>query len=162
MENGRDIRGRGGLPTARGGGGSRFSPFGAPRSETAGKGGERNPLSTAGVSLEPKSGISPDPKSSVSLDTKSVRRCEAGCDSAGERRILYSIPLMGPVDDRWRRSFRLTQIEDTEFFRYRLEMERDTISFTCSERNARAHFAAGLRQLDLLVARVNQKVASLD
>jgi len=145
MENDRDTRWRGRrpLPPVKRVGALRSPPFGVAQTEIAGD----------GKSL---------PRPSVSLDSKSVRRQEAGADSAGERRVLYSIALAGPVDNRWRRAFRLVQIEDTGLFRYRLELETDAISFTCSERNAGAKFAAGLRQLDALIARVNRKAASLD
>jgi len=145
MENDRDTRWRGGrpLPPVNRVGALRSPPFRVAQTAIAGD----------GKSLS---------RPSVSLDSMSVRRQEAGLDSAGERRVLYSIALAGPVDDRWRRAFRLVQIEDTGLFRYRLEMESDTISFTCSERSAGARFAVDLRQLDLLVARVNQKAALLD
>ena len=91
----------------------------------------------------------------VALDLRGVGRREAGLDPSGEQRICYSVPLTGPVDDRWRRAFRLIQLEETGFFRYRLEMASSAITFVCRSSRSAGELEAGLRQLNVLIERVN-------
>ncbi|MFN2385361.1 MAG: hypothetical protein ABR576_03600 [Thermoanaerobaculia bacterium] len=95
----------------------------------------------------------------IAIDLRGARRREVGLDPAGEPRVSYTLPLSGAVDDRWRRAFRLVQIEETGYFRFRLELASPAISFTCRESRSAAELSEGIRQLTVLVDRVNAMAA---
>lgn len=95
----------------------------------------------------------------IAIDVRGARRREVGLDPAGEPRVSYTIPLSGALDDRWRRSFRLVQLEETGYFRFRLELASPAISFTCRESRSAAELSEGIRQLTVLVDRVNRMTA---
>ena len=95
----------------------------------------------------------------IAIDVRAARRREVGLDPAGEPRVSYTLPLAGPLDDRWRRAFRLVQLEDTGYFRFRLELASPAISFTCRESRSAAELSEGIRQLTVLVERVNVAAA---
>ena len=95
----------------------------------------------------------------IAIDVRGARRREVGRDPAGEPRVSYTLPLSGALDDRWRRAFRLVQLEDTGYFRFRLELASPEISFTCGGSRSAAELSEGIRQLAVLVERVNVAAA---
>ena len=95
----------------------------------------------------------------IAIDVRAARRREVGLDPAGEPRVSYTLPLSGALDDRWRRAFRLVQLEDTGYFRFRLELASPEISFTCGGSRSAAELSEGIRQLTVLVERVNVAAA---
>jgi hypothetical protein len=113
---------------------------------------------TARNSRLPSSGASSAevPSYRVGLDVRHVRRRELGLDPAGEQRVSYTLPLAGHVDDRWRRAFRLVQLEETGYFRFRLEMASPSITFSCPEGRAAFEMSEAVRQLTVLLERVNR------
>ena len=68
----------------------------------------------------------------VSLDRAHIRRIEMGPSPVGNR-VRCFVPLRGDVDEHWRRSFRAVQLEDTGYFRFRLEMTSNTIAFVSTD-----------------------------
>jgi hypothetical protein len=69
---------------------------------------------------------------SISLDRKNMRRNEMGPGPLGSR-VRCFVPLKGEVDEQWRRSFRTVQLEDTGYFRFRLEMAANTVAFVAHD-----------------------------
>jgi hypothetical protein len=102
------------------------------------------------------------PAYAVSLDPPSLKKHDAGTGPDGERRVRYTIGLAGNVDDRWRRSLRAVQLDDTGFFRYRLEMGSRAVAFTCPEQHAQAELARSLKQLDSFISLVNRTASLAD
>lgn len=94
----------------------------------------------------------------VGIDTQAARRREIGFDPTGQARVCVTLPLSGRVDDRWRRSFRAIQLEDTGYFRFRLELTVAAITFSC----AAAGLPEGIRQLKALVELVNRRASRPD
>jgi hypothetical protein len=90
----------------------------------------------------------------VGLDAKGMRRNEMGPGPLGTR-IRCFLPLTGDVDDHWRQSFRAVQLEDTGFFRFRLEMGSKTIAFVSTETEDGGELAAELKTLAFLLDAVN-------
>jgi hypothetical protein len=82
----------------------------------------------------------------IAVDVRGARRREVGLDPTGEPRVSYTLPLSGSLDDRWRRAFRLVQLEDTGYFRFRLELASPAITFTCRESRSAAELSDGIRQ----------------
>jgi len=98
----------------------------------------------------------------VTLDVRGVGRREVGIEpSSGEPRICYTVPLAGPVDDRWRQAFRILQLDDTGFFRFRLEMASAAITFVCRSSRSAGELEAGIRQLSILVDQVNKAATKM-
>ena len=69
---------------------------------------------------------------SISLDRRNMRRTEMGPGPLGSR-VRCFVPLRGEVDEQWRRSFRTVQLEDTGYFRFRLEMAANTVAFVAHD-----------------------------
>jgi hypothetical protein len=90
----------------------------------------------------------------VTLDQKGMRRIELGPGPLGTR-VRCLVPLAGDVDEHWRQSFRSVQLEDTGFFRFRLEMSSKTIAFAATEREDDQGITAELRVLAGLLDSVN-------
>jgi hypothetical protein len=111
----------------------------------------RHPAGSAGASP----GNGKDRPYRIAIDVRGARRREVGLDPVGEPRVSYTFPLSGALDDRWRRAFRLVQLEETGYFRFRLELASPAISFTCRESRSAAELSEGIRQLTVLVDRVN-------
>lgn len=111
------------------------------------------------VSQAPSGETGKDRPYRIAIDVRAARRREVGLDPAGEPRVSYTVPLSGSLDDRWRRAFRLVQLEDTGYFRFRLELASAAISFTCRESRSAAELSEGIRQLTVLVERVNVTAA---
>jgi hypothetical protein len=70
---------------------------------------------------------------SVALDRRGIRRTEMGPAGPLGVRVRCFVPLSGEVDEQWRRSFRTVQLEDTGYFRFRLEMGSNTIAFVAHD-----------------------------
>jgi hypothetical protein len=70
---------------------------------------------------------------SVALDRREIRRTEVGPAGPLGVRVRCFVPLTGDVDEQWRRSFRSVQLEDTGYFRFRLEMGSNTIAFVAHD-----------------------------
>ncbi|MEO8431008.1 MAG: hypothetical protein ABI592_05815 [Acidobacteriota bacterium] len=96
----------------------------------------------------------------VEFDRTQVVRAELGPGPLGTR-VRCTVPLAGPVDERWRRTFRSVQLEDTGFFRFRLEMGSNHISFTVTETERGREVPSELRTLQFLLDTVNGKVNTL-
>jgi hypothetical protein len=74
---------------------------------------------------------------------------------AGETRAR--VPLLGAVDERWRRAYRLVQLDSTGYFRYRLELGSPIVTFT--GRHADADFGFFMNQLDAFLDLVNTRAS---
>ena len=89
-----------------------------------------------------------------------VRADAAGMDKqslGSETRIR--VPLSGLVDENWRRAYRLVQLDSTGYFRYRLELESPTITFTA--RRSAGSLGSFLNQLEAFLQRVNAQASNL-
>jgi hypothetical protein len=88
---------------------------------------------------------------SVALDRKHIRRTEMGPGPLGNR-VRCFVPVVGEVDEHWRQSFRGVQLEDTGYFRFRLEMGSNTIAFVAHDGE---ELEKELQVLAVLLAAVN-------
>ena len=91
---------------------------------------------------------------SVSFRPDQVRRTEMGSAPVGTR-VRCTVPLTGDVDEAWRTAFRAVQLEDTGFFRFRLEMGSNTIAFVVSQSPGGGEANAELKTLSFLLDAVN-------
>lgn len=87
----------------------------------------------------------------VAIDRKSLTRQELGSDNT-----RLQVELTGPVDARWRQAYRLVQLDSTDLFRFRLELEKSAITFVGHSRAADLL----LDRLEAFIATVNQKASS--
>lgn len=87
----------------------------------------------------------------VSLDRKGVRRIDMGPGPLGTR-VRCTVPLSGEIDEHWRVSFRRVQLEDTGFFRFRLELASPTVTFVAT---TGAEIESELKKLGFLLDAVN-------
>ena len=78
---------------------------------------------------------------------------EMGSGPSGSR-VRCTVALVGNVDETWRKCFRAVQLEDTGFFRFRLEMGSSTITFLVSESRG-GEVASELKTLDYLLDAAN-------
>ncbi len=90
----------------------------------------------------------------VALDRNGMRRIEMGSGPLGTR-VRCMIPLTGDVDEHWRQCLRTVQLEDTGFFRFRLEMASRTIAFVATETEDGHGLASELKTLAFLLDSVN-------
>ncbi len=89
-----------------------------------------------------------------------VRADAAGMDRQAlgtETRIR--LRLSGLVDENWRRAYRLVQLDSTGYFRYRLELESPTVTFTSRPSDGSLSFL--MNQLDAFLERVNAQASGL-
>ena len=93
----------------------------------------------------------------VSLDRKNVRRTDMGPGPLGNR-VRCFVPLTGEVDEHWRLSFRSVQLEDTGYFRFRLEMGSKTIAFVAHDGE---ELEKELQVLDFLISAVNATASKI-
>jgi hypothetical protein len=75
--------------------------------------------------------------------------------SAGETRLR--VPLLGAVDEPWRRAYRLIQLDSTGYFRYRLELGSPVVTFT--GRHADSDLGFFMNQLDAFLELVNARAS---
>ncbi|MCA1611379.1 MAG: hypothetical protein LC780_11050 [Acidobacteria bacterium] len=78
---------------------------------------------------------------------------DMGTGLAGNR-VRCAVSLSGTVDETWRKCFRAVQLEDTGFFRFRLEMGSNTITFLVSESRG-GELASELKTLAYLLDAAN-------
>lgn len=90
---------------------------------------------------------------SVGFRANEIRRMEMGSGPSGSR-VRCTVALVGNVDETWRKCFRAVQLEDTGFFRFRLEMGSNTITFLVSESRG-GEVASELKTLDYLLDAAN-------
>jgi hypothetical protein len=69
----------------------------------------------------------------------------------------YSVPLIGTVDGTWVDCYRRASSESAEFSRFHLDVESQTVSFTCRADDGPARIHSDLKRLELLVVFVNQR-----
>ncbi len=89
-----------------------------------------------------------------------VRTDAAGMDQqslGSETRVR--VPLSGAIDENWRRAYRLVQLDSTGYFRYRLELESPTVTFTARRSDGSLGFL--LNQLEAFLQRVNAQASNL-
>ncbi len=77
----------------------------------------------------------------------------------GASRTRYSVALIGSVDERWERSYRMIQMEETGFFRFRLEPASKTVSFTVRAGDGPEQVISILERLDTFVEMVNRSAS---
>ncbi|MGH9400285.1 MAG: hypothetical protein ACRD00_07935 [Thermoanaerobaculia bacterium] len=68
--------------------------------------------------------VGPSKAYDVGLDRERIQRKVLGPD-----RTRFIVALRGGVDDRWRREYRAVQLDSTDLFRYRLDLEADMVCF---------------------------------
>lgn len=94
----------------------------------------------------------------VGFERSEILRAELGPGPLGTR-VRCTVPLQGQVDEVWRRMFRTVQLEDTGFFRFRLEMGSNRISFTVTETERGGEITAELRTLQFLLDTVSARAS---
>ena len=94
----------------------------------------------------------------IGFERRDILRSELGPGPLGTR-VRCTVPLQGRLDEQWRRTFRTVQLEDTGFFRFRLEMGSNRIAFTVTETERGGEIAAELRTLQFLLDTVNARAA---
>ena len=77
----------------------------------------------------------------------------------GSQGTRYSVALKGAVDERWARSYRLTQMDSTGFFRFRFDLSNKTVSFTARADDGAEEVIQLLERLDTLVQLVNRSAS---
>ncbi len=92
----------------------------------------------------------------VGFERREILRAELGPGPLGTR-VRCTVPLQGQVDEVWRRTFRTVQLEDTGFFRYRLELTSDVVTFTRTMTSGGSEIASELKSLEFLIGAVNAK-----
>jgi len=90
----------------------------------------------------------------VGLDRDHLRRLDIGPGPLGTR-IRCLVPLIGEVDESWRQAFRAVQLEDTGFFRFRLEMGTNAIAFVATDSPDGKEINNELKTLAFLLDSVN-------
>lgn len=88
----------------------------------------------------------------VQADRSRIERQQLG----GETRVR--VPLSGPVNENWRRAYRLLQLDSTGYFRFRLELESAVVTFT--SRHADGTLLFLMEQLDGFLDLVNAKAST--
>jgi len=90
---------------------------------------------------------------SVFIDRDTIERQVLGPD-----RTRFLVSLGGGVDDRWRSEYRTAQLDSTDLFCYRLDLERDVVRFEARGRANDLMFR--LDRLADLVAVVNRRAST--
>lgn len=93
----------------------------------------------------------------VAIDRSHVEKSEVGVGRIGAR-VRCAAPLVGGIDENWRVSFRSMQLEDSGFFRFRLEMGSNLVTFT-TRASAGGDVSAELKILEFLVDAVNARAS---
>ena len=94
----------------------------------------------------------------VAMDRAHVERMDLGPGPLGTR-VRCTVPLTGAVDEHWRACFRAVQVEDTGFFRYRLELTSDVVTFTRTVTGMGNEIVSELKTLEFLIEAVNAKAS---
>lgn len=94
---------------------------------------------------------------SVAVDHGSLKGKALG-PAQGTR---YTVALTGQLDDRWVRSFLLIQMDETGFFRFRLDVAGRiaTVSFTARSTDGPDQVIGVIERLDVLIQLVNQSAS---
>ena len=95
----------------------------------------------------------------VAIERKQVQRMDLGPGPLGSR-VRCMVPLTGSVDEHWRACFRAVQVEDTGFFRYRLELTSDVITFTRTVTGSGNEITSELKTLEFLIEAVNARASN--
>jgi hypothetical protein len=96
----------------------------------------------------------------VQVNGASLRKKDVSRSPTGEERAHYAVELSGHVDDHWRHSFRLVQMDDTGFFRFRLDIAKSLVTFSSSDAEGAPGSSSDLMQLESLVAKVNRRASA--
>lgn len=97
------------------------------------------------------------PTYEVRFDSNRVERQEVAINRDGDEGYRYTVQLIGPVDDRWRKTFRSVQTNETGFYRYRLEEPSNTVRFLSSRSDRLEELLARLKSF---LALVNEEASS--
>ena len=95
----------------------------------------------------------------VALERDRVQRMDLGPGPLGSR-IRCTVPLTGSVDEHWRACFRAVQVDDTGFFRYRLELTSDVVTFTRTVTGSGGGVDSELKSLEFMIEAVNARASS--
>jgi hypothetical protein len=95
----------------------------------------------------------------VALDREHVQRMDLGPGPLGNR-VRCTVPLTGSVDEHWRACFRAVQVDDTGFFRFRLELTSDVVTFTRTISGSGSEIASELKSLEFLIEAVNARASN--
>ncbi|MDQ6892086.1 MAG: hypothetical protein M3167_05330 [Acidobacteriota bacterium] len=95
----------------------------------------------------------------VALERDRVQRMDLGPGPLGSR-VRCTVPLTGSVDEHWRACFRAVQVDDTGFFRYRLELTSDVVTFTRTVTGTGSEVDSELKSLEFLIEAVNARASS--
>ncbi len=91
----------------------------------------------------------------VAVNRKSLTRQELGSDNT-----RFRVELTGPVDACWRQAYRLVQLDSTDLFRFRLDLEKSEITLVGRSHLAIADLTPLLDRLEAFVTMVNQKASA--
>lgn len=95
----------------------------------------------------------------VALDRAGMQRVDLGPGPLGNR-VRCVVPLTGSVDEHWRACFRAVQVDDTGFFRYRLELTSDVVTFTRTVTGSGSEVESELKSLEFLIEAVNARASA--
>jgi hypothetical protein len=90
--------------------------------------------------------------SPVGVDHSTLKGEVSGTDTR------YSVGLIGQLDAPWAQTFQRLQADSSAIQRFRLDVSKRTISFTCREIEGPARVFEVLVRLDVLIKRVNEQV----
>lgn len=94
----------------------------------------------------------------ITVDRARLQKAELGSGPLGGR-VRCTAPLIGGIDENWRVSFRSVQLEDSGFFRFRLEMGSNLVTFTAGSGERGPDMLSELKMLDILIDTVNLKAS---
>jgi hypothetical protein len=106
-----------------------------------------------GIRLVMRQRATPSRVYDVRIDRENVVQQVLGHD-----RKRFVVALLGGVDDHWRQAYRAAQLDSTDLFRYRLDLETNTVGFVGQGRVGDVMFR--LDRLSNLVALVNRRASS--
>ncbi len=72
---------------------------------------------------------------------------------------IYSVGLVGPVDERWANAFNIVQLDSTGFFRYRLDPGVQRVFFQVRSQDGAARVILMLERLESLIEEVNRNAS---
>lgn len=95
----------------------------------------------------------------VKVDRGTLRKSELPPSPLGEPRVRCSVQLSGTIDEHWRRCFRLVQMDDTGFFRFRLDIAKNLVTFSSPDGDDSSDPALDMVRLETLVSMVNRRAS---